>query len=82
MAAVQPPDELLNAIAHNCDRVHPAARFYRGSRAAADTKAKLVLFFHGGGWSVGDVDTYDGFVQRLCAETGAHYLSVDFRRAP
>ena len=60
------------------------ARFYRGSRAAAeaDSKGKLVLFFHGGGWSVGDVDTYDGFVQRLCAETGAHYLSVDFRRAP
>ena len=60
------------------------ARFYRGSHVAAeaDSKTKLVLFFHGGGWSVGDVDTYDGFVQRLCAETGAHYLSVDFRRAP
>ncbi len=62
------------------------ARFYRGSPGAAadgaDSKAKLVLFFHGGGWSVGDVDSYDGFVQRLCAETGAHYLSVDFRRAP
>ena len=62
------------------------ARFYRGNRgetaAAADSKGKLVLFFHGGGWSVGDVNSYDGFVQRLCAETGAHYLSVDFRRAP
>ena len=58
------------------------ARFYRGSRAAADSKGKLVLFFHGGGWSVGDIDSYDGFVRRLCAETGAHYLSVDFRRAP
>ena len=41
-----------------------------------------MLFFHGGGWSVGDIDTYDGFVRRLSAETGAHYLSVDFRRAP
>ena len=58
------------------------ARFYRGSRAAADSKGKLVLFFHGGGWSVGDIDSYDGFVRRLCAETGPHYLSVDFRRAP
>ena len=58
------------------------ARFYRGSPTAAYSKAKLVLFFHGGGWSVGDMDSYDGFVQRLCAETGAHYLSVDFRRAP
>ena len=58
------------------------SRFYRGSHAAADPQAKLVLFFHGGGWSVGDIDTYDGFVRRLCVETGAHYLSVDFRRAP
>ena len=57
------------------------ARFYRG-RHAADPRGKLVLFFHGGGWSVGDVDTYDGFVRRLCAQTGARYLSVDFRRAP
>ena len=58
------------------------ARYYLGSHAAADSKERLVLFFHGGGWSVGDVDSYDGFVRRLCAETGAHYLSVDFRRAP
>ena len=63
------------------DREIPA-RFYRGSRAPVDSKTKLVLFFHGGGWSVGDMDSYDGFVQRLSAETGAHYLSVDFRRAP
>lgn len=64
------------------DSADVPARFYRGSHTAANSKAKLVLFFHGGGWSVGDVDSYDGFVRRLCAETGAHYLSVDFRRAP
>lgn len=58
------------------------ARFYRRSNTAADSPGRLVLFFHGGGWSVGDVDSYDGFVRRLCAETGANYLSVDFRRAP
>ena len=64
------------------DSTEILARFYRGSHAAADSQGKLVLFFHGGGWSVGDIDTYDGFVRRLCVETGAHYLSVDFRRAP
>ncbi len=64
------------------DSAEIPARFYRGSHAAAGAQGKLVLFFHGGGWSVGDVDTYDGFVRRLCAETGARYLSVDFRRAP
>ena len=46
------------------------ARFYRHGKTPADSGRKLVLFFHGGGWSVGDVDSYDGFVRRLCAETG------------
>lgn len=64
------------------DSAQIPARFYRRSSTAADSGRKLVLFFHGGGWSVGDVDSYDGFVRRLCAETGADYLSVDFRRAP
>ena len=64
------------------DSTDVPARFYRGNHAAADSDGKLVLFFHGGGWSVGDIDSYDGFVRRLCEETGAHYLSVDFRRAP
>ena len=63
------------------DSTEILARFYRGNHAAGP-RGKLVLFFHGGGWSVGDIDTYDGFVRRLCVETGAHYLSVDFRRAP
>ncbi len=64
------------------DSAEILARHYRRSHAAADSRGKLVLFFHGGGWSVGDIDSYDGFVRRLCAETGADYLSVDFRRAP
>lgn len=64
------------------DSAQIPARFYRRNNTAADSGRKLVLFFHGGGWSVGDVESYDGFVRRLCAETGADYLSVDFRRAP
>ncbi|MXW21666.1 MAG: alpha/beta hydrolase fold domain-containing protein, partial [Gammaproteobacteria bacterium] len=51
------------------DSTEIPVRFYRRNHAAADSIGKLVLFFHGGGWSVGDIDSYDGFVRRLCAET-------------
>lgn len=42
----------------------------------------LVLFFHGGGFAVGSVDTHDGPCRRLAVETGYPVLSVDYRLAP
>jgi acetyl esterase len=42
----------------------------------------LLVFFHGGGFVVGDLDTHDGACRLLCKHTGAHVLSVDYRLAP
>jgi acetyl esterase/lipase len=42
----------------------------------------LVLFFHGGGWVVGDLDTYDGTARLHAVATGAVVVSVDYRLAP
>lgn len=42
----------------------------------------LVVFFHGGGWSMGDLDCYDLFMRDLCVRSGATLLSVDYRLAP
>ena len=42
----------------------------------------LVLFFHGGGWVVGDLDTYDGTAREHAVGTGAVVVSVDYRLAP
>jgi acetyl esterase/lipase len=46
------------------------------------TPAPVVLFFHGGGWVVGDVDTYDGTARLHAVATGAVVVSVDYRLAP
>lgn len=40
------------------------------------------MFFHGGGWVVGDLDTYDGDARRHAVGTGALVVSVDYRLAP
>jgi len=41
-----------------------------------------LVFFHGGGWVAGDLDTHDGFCRRLCAASGWRVIAVDYRRAP
>lgn len=41
-----------------------------------------VIFFHGGGWVLGSVDSYDAFCRRLCNRTGCTVISVEYRLAP
>jgi acetyl esterase len=54
------------------------ARLYRPSAAVGP----LVVFLHGGMWTIGDLESHDRMCRRLAARTGAAVLSVDFRRAP
>jgi acetyl esterase len=53
-------------------------------RPPTDSEATLpiILFLHGGGWSVGDLDTYDGDARNHAVGAGAVVVSVDYRLAP
>jgi acetyl esterase len=42
----------------------------------------LLVFFHGGGFVLGDLETHDAPCRLLCRHSGAHVLSVDYQRAP
>lgn len=42
----------------------------------------LLVFYHGGGFAVGDIEMYDEICRILCASAGMHVLSVDYRLAP
>ncbi|MDX6224471.1 MAG: acetyl esterase [Frankiales bacterium] len=42
----------------------------------------LVVHLHGGGWTVGDIDSYDNTIRRLCRDVDAVVVSVDYRLAP
>jgi acetyl esterase len=54
------------------------ARVYRNSPDTSPT----VVFFHGGGWVAGDLETHDRQARLLAIETGAVVVSVDYRRPP
>jgi len=52
-------------------------------RASGDTpRQPLLVYFHGGGWCVGGLDTHDGPCRFLATHSGAAVLSVDYRLAP
>jgi acetyl esterase len=55
------------------------ARVYRPS---AQRPLPTLVYFHGGGWVLGDVDVYDGTVRDLANASGCMVVSVDYRLAP
>jgi acetyl esterase len=54
------------------------ARIYRPRPEAGP----LIVYFHGGGFTIGDLDTHDRNARDLANATGASLVSVDYRLAP
>jgi acetyl esterase len=55
------------------------ARHYQ---PATSDPAPLVVFYHGGGWVIGDLDTHDPLCRLTCRDADVHVLSIDYRLAP
>ncbi len=74
-------------VARTEDRVIPGAdgtelpiRIYWPS--TSDEPLPVVVFFHGGGWVIGGIDSHDGQVREMVNRTAMVYVSVDYRLAP
>lgn len=55
------------------------ARMYTGEGAQL---AALLVYFHGGGWVLGDLDDFDATCSELAHASACRVLSVDYRLAP
>jgi acetyl esterase len=47
-----------------------------------DGPKPVIVYFHGGGWVIGDLDVCDNPVRRIANRTGAVVVSIDYRLAP
>ena len=56
-----------------------AARWYFPAEKRSGT---VTVFFHGGGWAMGDLESNDALTRELVARSGSIILSVDYRLAP
>ncbi|MFJ4293483.1 alpha/beta hydrolase [Cupriavidus sp. NPDC089707] len=56
-------------------------RIYRPD-APAPCRRRALLFFHGGGWMVGSVDSYDDIAADIAASTPCTVISVEYALAP
>jgi acetyl esterase len=58
------------------------ARLYVPGGQPAGVPAPLLVYYHGGGWVIGDLDTHDGICRFLAAAAGVSVLSIGYRLAP
>ena len=77
-ARLRPPVESIHAV-RDVDAGGVPARLFRPSDAE---RLGLLVYFHGGGWVIGDLDSHDNVCRALANRSGAAVLSVDYRLAP
>jgi acetyl esterase len=58
------------------------ARHYVPVNTQGQGPAPLLVFFHGGGFVIGSIETHDGLCRLICRDAGVHVLSIDYRLAP
>ena len=60
----------------------PARRYVPKTLRQTNGLARCLIFFHGGGWVIGDLDTHDVVCRKLAEEGQLIVISVDYRLAP
>ena len=57
-------------------------RLYRPLGSAATTVLPVLVYYHGGGWVIGDLDTHDALCRELANTAGCAVVAVDYRMGP
>src|SRR3569832_347587 len=57
-------------------------RLYRPSGSTPDALLPVLVYYHGGGWTIGDLDTRDTLCRQLGNGAGCAVVAVDYRMGP
>ena len=58
------------------------ARIYKPAAAPSATPMPVIVYYHGGGWVIADVNTYDAAPRLMAKQLNAIVVSVEYRHAP
>src|SRR5262245_55674417 len=81
IAGLGPVEEVARVEEHRVDVENGAITVRCYTPSGTGLRPGLV-FFHGGGWVIGDLDTHDGICRSLANAAGCVVASVDYRLAP
>jgi acetyl esterase len=82
---LQPPRE---DVAETRDTTIPGplgeipVRLYRPAGTNAGDRLPALVYYHGGGWLLGDLESHDGVCRRFANAASCRVVSVDYRMAP
>lgn len=80
------PDPPEVALMRDLEAEGPAGpiplRLYRPLGSSPDQALPVLVYYHGGGFVIGDLDTHDVLCRELANESGCAVVSVDYRLAP
>jgi acetyl esterase len=83
--AATPTPPAIGSVRHVVAETSQGAipvRVYRPAGVPDSIPLPAYVYFHGGGWVIGDLETHDVLCRQLTAASGASVISVDYRLAP
>ena len=80
--ALTQPDPLPTSVCKDHALSFGAVREYRPMGVSAKQVLPALVYYHGGGWVIGNIDTHDVLCRQLCDASGCAVFSVDYRLAP
>ena len=79
-----PPPDVAQVQELQASGPHGAVplRLYRPLGWAEGQTLAVLVYFHGGGWTIGDLDTHDTLCRELANGAGCAVVAVDYRMGP
>ena len=82
IAASYPPGPEVKVVRDVEIPASDGARIRARVLCASDAPRDVLVYYHGGGWVLSNIDTYDTLGRQLAVRTGAAVVMVDYRKAP
>ena len=81
MSTAPDPAVVTQELAYGADPMQ-YVRVYKPAAASGGGPLPVIVYYHGGGWVIADVNTYDATPRLLSKQLNAIVVSVEYRHAP